>query len=282
MGVESVSLISAWFCAGLALAVIMLIAWRVQRLTGNSGWIDVIWSFATGLVGFLLALAPLQSSIAATSPRQLLVAACIGLWSLRLAWHIGARSRGQHEDPRYAQLQRDWGQQFSKRLLVFLQIQAAAAWLLVLAVMLAAHNPAPGLSALDIFGLILAVTGIVGEAIADRQLRRFRATGNLTKSVCDQGLWRWSRHPNYFFEWLTWCSYPLISISFAATAPWAWGWLAWIAPLFMYWLLVHVSGIPPLEAHMLRSRGELYARYQARVSAFFPIPLKSPEPRTPS
>jgi steroid 5-alpha reductase family enzyme len=84
-------------------------------------------------------------------------------------------------------------------------------------------------------------------------------------------LWRWSRHPNYFFQWLGWLAYPIIAIS----PDYAWGWASLLAPAFMYWILVHVTGVPPLEAQMLRSRGERYREYQSRTSVFFPLPPHS-------
>jgi steroid 5-alpha reductase family enzyme len=112
----------------------------------------------------------------------------------------------------------------------------------------------------------VALVALGGEAVADRQLRGFRTDPGNRNRICDQGLWGWSRHPNYFFEWLHWCAYPLLAIA----AGWWPATLALIGPTLMYWLLVHVSGIPPLEAQMLRSRGEAYRDYQRRVSGFFP------------
>ncbi len=120
----------------------------------------------------------------------------------------------------------------------------------------------------DYLGALILLAGIAGEALADAQLKKFRNDPANKGRVCDVGLWRWSRHPNYFFEWLGWLAYPVIAIS----PHYAWGWVALLAPAFMYWILVHVTGIPPLEAQMLRSRGERYRDYQARTSAFFPLP----------
>ena len=112
------------------------------------------------------------------------------------------------------------------------------------------------------------LAGIAGEGMADAQMHAFRADVSNKGKVCERGLWAWSRHPNYFFEWLVWLAYPLIA---AGGLPAFW-WLAFIGPLLMYWLLTRVSGVPPLEEAMLASRGELYADYQRRVSAFFPLP----------
>jgi steroid 5-alpha reductase family enzyme len=115
---------------------------------------------------------------------------------------------------------------------------------------------------------MILLIGIAGEALADAQLKQFRGRPANKGRVCDVGLWRWSRHPNYFFEWLGWLAYPVIAIS----PDYFWGWATLPAPVFMYWILVHVTGIPPLEAQMLRSRGERYRDYQSRTSAFFPLP----------
>ncbi len=248
------------------LAAIMALAWAVQRRTGNSGWADAAWSFATGLGGAALALASGPSMA-----RRLLVAGLVLLWALRLGAHIAARTGGGAEDARYAQLRRDWGADFQRRLFWFLQIQAAAALLLVLSIGLAAAAPFPGLRLQDGLGAAMLLAAIGGEGVADRQLARFRADPANRGRVCDTGLWRWSRHPNYFFEWLGWVAYPVIAIGPGHR----WGWAALGGPIFMYWLLVHVSGIPPLEAHMARSRGTAFAAYKARTSAFLPLPPRS-------
>jgi len=258
-------LLCAWGAA--ALSVIMAGAWGIARRPGRSGWIDVIWSLAVGLVGAGLSLVPVQGAI---SLRQELVAGMVALWSLRLGGHIAMRTAGHGDDPRYAQLRREWGENFSGRLFLFLQIQALAAWLLVICVILAAHRPGAFPAWSDGAGAVLLVLAVLGEGAADRQLRAFRRRAGRQGGICDTGLWGLSRHPNYFFEWLGWCAYALIAIG--PDAGWGPGWLALLGPLFMYWLLVHVSGIPPLEAHMLRSRGPAYQRVQRRISAFWPIP----------
>ena len=253
--------------AGLAFA--MAIAWLVQRLTGNSGWVDTIWSFATGAGGVAAALIPLPG---ANPLRQIAVAILIALWAGRLGLHIAGRAAKGEDDPRYAAMARQWGKLWPLYLLVFLEIQAAASVVLVLAVRLAATNPAPVPTITDVAGLALLIAAVIGEAIADGQLRRFAKSHK--GAVCDAGLWRYSRHPNYFFEWLGWCAWAVIAFdpqhppSFAALG----------APILMYVLLVHVSGIPPLEAHMLNTRGERFRAYRARTSAFFPAPLKPEKP----
>ena len=119
-------------------------------------------------------------------------------------------------------------------------------------------------------GALILLAGIAGEALADAQLKVFRTDPANKGRVCDVGLWRWSRHPNYFFEWFGWLAYPVIAISPGDPLSYPWGFAALLGPVFMYWILVYVTGIPPLEAQMLRSRGDRYRDYQSRTSPFFP------------
>jgi steroid 5-alpha reductase family enzyme len=260
--------------AGLAigLALVMTGAWVIVVRTGKSGWIDAIWSLAVGAAGIVAALIATGSGTPTT--RQIVVAALAAIWSLRLGLHIAQRTvSGGGDDPRYAKLREEWGDAFPRRLLLFLQIQAACGFLLVLSILVAAHNPAPGLRVGDGLGALLLVAAIVGEGIADNQLVRFRADPANKGRVCDIGLWGVSRHPNYFFEWLGWLAYAVIAID--PTGGYVWGWIALAGPALMYWLLVYASGIPPLEAHMLRSRGDAFRAYQARVNAFWPGPPRA-------
>ncbi|NTF32692.1 DUF1295 domain-containing protein [Rhizobium skierniewicense] len=251
---------------GLSLA--MTSAWAIQRKTGASGWIDTIWSFAVGIGGLVAALAA-----QGTLERRIAAFMIIAIWSIRLGSHIGTRTKGGGEDPRYAKLVEDWGSKAGKRLFQFLQIQALAGFVLVLAIYLAASNPSPFPTWLDIIAVVLALVALVGEAVSDRQLSRFRKKPEAKTGVCEDGLWGYSRHPNYFFEWLFWCSWPLMAL----TGPSPLSWASLLAPALMYWLLVHASGIPPLEEHMLRSRGEKFKSLQRRVNAFFPGPRKEEE-----
>lgn len=259
---------------GICLSLTMAGAWHIALHTGKSGWIDAIWTFATGLGGAVAAV--LSFADAGITTRQVLVAAMATLWSLRLGIYIVIRTAQGGEDPRYGQLREAWGNAYARRLFWFLQIQAVAALLLALSIMIAARNPAPSLTIFDWLGLAILVLAIAGEGIADSQLATFRANPGNRGKVCQAGLWGASRHPNYFFEWFGWLGYAMIAIG--PNHPYPWGWFALAGPLFMYWLLVHASGIPPLEAHMLRSRGRAYEDYQQRVNAFWPIPQRD-EPR---
>ena len=253
--------------AGGELFAVMSLAWIAQRMTGNSGWVDVAWSLATGLAGVTLSLTPLDGGV--TGTRAWVVAALVAAWSLRLGGHIALRAAAGIEDPRYAALQKEWGAQFPARLYGFLLLQALVAFGLAAGIGLAARNPA-GFGPLEGLAILVLAAASAGEAAADATLRRFKANQANRGRICAAGLWAWSRHPNYFFEWLVWVAYPL----FALSGAWPWGWLAFAAPALMYWTLRHASGVPPLETHMQARYGTAWTEYAARVPVFFPrIPL---------
>ena len=127
----------------------------------------------------------------------------------------------------------------------------------------------------DLAGVIILAVAIIGEAIADLQLARFKARNAGSGGICDAGLWAWSRHPNYFFEWLGWLAYPVIAIDPARPVTL----LSLAAPLVMFVVLRFVTGVPPLERAMLASRGERFRAYQARTSPFIPLPPRRPKGR---
>ncbi len=264
--------IKAALAIAICLSMIMALAWAVRRQTNNSGWVDAVWTFGMGIVGLASALIVLPGAEDWTS-RQIIVAILIALWSLRLGAHIAQRNLEIEDDPRYAALAKEWGAEASQRMFWLLQKQALVTIPLALSVFLAAQNPVSGLRLQDALAILVALMAIIGEGISDRQLRQFKSRSDTASGVCDQGLWRWSRHPNYFFEWLGWLAYPIFAIDLSGTYPW--GWLALAGPLCMYWLLRHVSGIPLLEKHLIQSRGDAYHAYQNRTSAFFPLPAKS-------
>lgn len=245
------------------MAAAMALATVVERRTGNSGWIDVVWTFGLGATGVLGALLPFGDAPLA---RRLLVAALALAWALRLGLHIARRTRGIAEDPRYAKLRRDWGERADAQMARMLQMQALASIPLALGIVLAAHQPAPTLGWRDLAGTLVFAVGIVGGAVADRQLRAFSRSGQ--GGICDRGLWAWSRHPNYFFECVLWCAYAVIAAAYPL------GWIALLAPAAITFLLVRISGIPPLEEHMLAKHGAAYRAYQEKTSALVPLPPK--------
>jgi len=253
---------------GAALSAAMTIAWVLEQRAGNASWIDFGWTSAVRLSACVGALAPMGAG--SNTARSLACGGLIALWCARLAGHLLRRAVGGIDDLRYEQLRRDWGANASWRMFWFAQAQATAGIPLVLAVRLEAHRAREWPDAQDTAGMAFWLIGIGGAALSDWQLRRFVANTSPSGQVCDVGLWRWSRHPNYFFEWLGWTGTAIIAFGIASPNPF--GWIGLSAPTLMYWLLVHVSGIPPLEEHMLRTRADAFRAYQRRTSAFFPFP----------
>jgi steroid 5-alpha reductase family enzyme len=254
----------------VAMTVVMVAAWAYGLARANGGWTDVFWTFGSGATLAAAALFPLEAG-AAPQPRQWLVAGLVALWALRLGTYIAGRV-GQHaEDPRYARFRKDWGAAYARNMLFVTLPQAPATALLALSVVIAARTPGAQLALRDVLGVALLMIAIGGEALADAQMKLFKAAPDNKGKVADVGLWGWSRHPNYFFEWLGWLAYPVIGLDPARPVTW----LSFSAPLVMFLLLTRVSGIPPLEQAQLASKGEAYRAYQARVSAFFPFPPKA-------
>lgn len=245
----------------LLMSAVMTAAWAYGRRRRNGGWTDVFWTWGSGAA---LALAALLTP--GDTGRGLLVAGLVVLWSLRLGAYLTPRVAGREdEDPRYARFRQEWGAAYPRRMLQFALSQAVATALLALSVAAAAGRPGP-LGLRDGLAVVVFLAALAGEAVADAQMRRFRADPANRGMVMDRGLWAWSRHPNYVFEWAVWLAYPVIALDPGRPA----SWLTLIAPAVMYLLLTRVSGVPPLEEAMLRSRGEAYRDYQRRVPVFFP------------
>jgi len=253
----------------IGLSVVMMLAWAYQRRVNNAGWVDVFWTAGLGLAGVAMALAPIPGTSGPTE-RQVLIALMAAVWAIRLGSYLGIRVAHHAEDVRYNDFRRAWGADFQRRMFWFLQAQAAASIILAICILAAARHPATGIRLADWLGVAILAIAIGGEGIADSQLKQFKGNPANKGGVCNIGLWRWSRHPNYFFEWLVWVSYAVMAADFSGV--YLWGWIALIGPVSMYYLLVYVSGIPPLETLMLKSRGDAYRRYQAVTSAFFPLP----------
>ncbi|MBS0367143.1 MAG: DUF1295 domain-containing protein [Proteobacteria bacterium] len=245
---------------GLA-ALTMTLGWRWQRARLNAGIVDVLW--AAGLAGSALLSALLGHG--ALWPR-LLLALCGGLWGARLARHLWRRVRAEPEDGRYRHLRQIWREDQWHWFALF-QFQAALVALFAVPFVIAANNPVTCRYCLALAAVVW-IASVSGESLADRQLARFRADPRSRAHACRVGLWRYSRHPNYFFEWLHWFTYVALAIG----APGSWASL--IGPAAMFVFLRWVSGIPHTEAQALRTRGEDYRSYQRSTSMLFPWPPK--------
>ena len=238
----------------------------IARRLANFGLVDLAWS-----LGFA-PLAAFYGSYATGAPlRRAVIATMAVFWSLRLGGYLARRVLGHLavEDGRYQQLRRDWAGNLNWKMFGFFQVQAVLLVGLSTPFLIAARNPAPGLHLLEWVGAALWLIALCGEALADLQLASFKRNSANKGLVCDTGLWRWSRHPNYFFEWLIWVAFAL----FALTSPW--GWLALACPALMLFFLLKVTGIGYTEEQLLRSKGDAYRAYQVRTSAFVPWPPKS-------
>jgi len=242
-------------CAGFAAL------YAVARRMDNYGIVDIAWSYAFGALALFYALAA-----QGWAPRRILLGAIALLWSLRLGTHLYVRVIGHHpeEDGRYQEMRRRWAANFARKMAVFYQQQAVSVVVLGLPFLLIARNPTPQFHPLEIAGAILWLVAVLGEATADAQLNAFKKNPDARGRVCDTGLWAYSRHPNYFFEWCVWVAF----FVFACASPW--GWTSILCPAVMLYLLLRVTGIPLTEEQSLRSRGDAYRAYQHRVSAFIP------------
>ncbi len=238
--------------------------WLVQRKTGNAGIVDIGWS---GTIPLIVVFAAVL--IGNPSPLRLgLLTAMAVLWGGRLVWHIHHRSHGKPEDGRYAELRRAWGAQVQPKMFLFFQFQAAAAVLFSVPFLLSLGQTSNTLLSLEVAAFLLWLFAWLGEASADRQLARFKRDPASKGKVCEAGWWHYSRHPNYFFEWLIWVANAL----FAWSAPHgAW---ALLCPALMLFFLFKVTGIPATEEQALKSKGDAYRRYQQTTSVFVPLPRR--------
>jgi steroid 5-alpha reductase family enzyme len=245
-----------WAVAGTLLAGLYLL----QRRTGDATAVDAGWAASLVLIAIVYAVfAPGKVE------HRALIATMVVLENLRLAVVV-LRRVGNGEDSRYQELRSRWRARGREQVsfAVFYQAQAALAAILSGPILLASFNRHDGLALVEWVGAALWLVAATGERTADRQLARFKADPANRGTTLRSGLWRYSRHPNYFFQWLTWCAYALVALA----APW--GWIGLYAPALILCLIVFVTGIPPSEQAALRSRGDDFRRYQRETSAFIP------------
>ncbi len=231
-----------------------------QRRSGNAGIVDVGWSAGMGLAALLYAIL-----LDGYAPRVWLVTALVMAWSFRLAGYIlFNRVLGREEDGRYTRLREYWGNAAPRNFFFFFQAQALLVVVFSIPYLMVMLNPAPTLGLWDVLGVAIWLIAVAGESIADRQLARFRSDPANKGRTCRAGLWNYSRHPNYFFEWVHWWTYVVMSIGAPGHL------LTWLGPILMFLFLFKVTGIPYTEKQALASRGDDYRDYQRTTSAFFP------------
>lgn len=254
----SISAQFEWIAAGAVVG--MFVLWLIQVRTKDAGVVDMGWAGLLGLAAMF------SGATGSGDPgRRALIATIGGVWGLRLAWHVLTdRVLKGDEDGRYQELREKFGSRINLFHLAFFQLQGVLVLLLSGPFVLAASAPRLSPTWLDVVGMAVWLIGIAGESIADGQLKRFKRRPESKGKTCRDGLWKYSRHPNYFFEWLMWCAYAAIASQAHM------GWLACLAPALMLLLIVKVTGIPPTEKRALKSRGEEYRKYQRETSAFIP------------
>jgi steroid 5-alpha reductase family enzyme len=250
---------------GALVGAMMFALWLLHLRLGNASVVDPGWAYGLAIVAASYALLG-----PGYPPRRWLVAAMAAIWGLRLGTYLLLRIIGQPEEGRYQQLRREWGRNIALKFLIFFEFQAVLDVFLSLPFLLAVLNPEPALHLLEYAGALLWLVALIGETIADAQLAAFKRDPASHGQVCQRGLWNYSRHPNYFFEWLIWVAWAL----FALASPY--GWFSVACPALMLYFLFRVTGIPATESQALRSKGDAYRRYQLSTSAFVPWFKKSP------
>jgi steroid 5-alpha reductase family enzyme len=246
---------------GAALIVgMMFVLWVVHLLIRNAAIVDVGWAAGLGILALYYAVAA-----PGYPARKWVIASMAGFWGLRLAAYLLlARIVGHPEEGRYVQLRKEWKNNLALRFLFFFEFQALLVTVLSVPFLLACLDTRTPLGFVEKFAAGLWLVSMIGEAIADRQLNAFKKNPENQGKTCREGLWKYSRHPNYFFDWLVWVAYAV----FALTSPW--GWIALISPALMLYFLLSATGIPATEAQALRSRGDEYRAYQRTTSTFVP------------
>jgi steroid 5-alpha reductase family enzyme len=252
-----------------AFAVALMAAiWALALQINNLGIVDIAWSGAFAPIAVFCAL-----TLHGNPARRWLIAGMVVLWSLRLATHIGVRVAAHHpqEDARYSEIRAQWKSCCQWKLLLFFEMQAGLIAILSIPFLLGCLNAEPRISPQEYAGAALWLVAVAGETIADQQLKQFRANPKNRGQVCFAGLWNFSRHPNYFFEWLVWVGFYF----FALGSPL--GCATIYCPALMLYFLLRVTGIPLTEKLSVQSKGDAYREYQRTTSAFVPWFKKAPQ-----
>jgi steroid 5-alpha reductase family enzyme len=247
-----------------AILVSLFLLWLVSLKLRDSSIVDIFWGLGFVLIGWVtFALAD------GVLPRRLLIASLTTLWGGRLSAYLAWRNLGKGEDPRYVAMRARHGEKWPLRSLfqVFI-LQGALMFLVSLPIQVAQHaQTPPALGLADALGAGLVLLGVLIEGLGDLQLARFKAQPDNRGKVMDQGLWRYTRHPNYFGDFVVWWGLYVIALGTGSA------WWTVVGPLVMSILLMRVSGVTLLEKSLKQRPG--YAEYVRRTSPFFPRPPRT-------
>lgn len=254
--------ISIFFLGLFVCLFVMFISWLISQKLNYYSLVDVVWSYGIGLVSIIFAC------VSSGALSKKLIAVTLALfWSIRLGTHLAIRLKSHFpiEDSRYSGLKEKWSK---SKFLFFFLFQGVSQVLFSLPFLLLAQDPESAISGVSILGISIFAVGFVGESVADSQLNEFRLRPENKVKVCDVGLWKYSRHPNYFFEWVIWCGAAIAVMSSPS------GYFAFVSPMLMFLTLNFLTGVPAAEEQSLKSKGALYAEYQKKTNRFFPgLPL---------
>ncbi|MCP9439014.1 MAG: DUF1295 domain-containing protein [Nitrospira sp.] len=249
-----------------AMMVVMVILWFVQRRIKNAAIAEV--GFCLGLISVV---AGYTVQTIGGIERTVLTMMLVVLYAGRLGHYLLVnRVIGKEEDTRYQRLRKSWGSSERFNMFLYFQMYAVAVAVFSIPFLVVLWNPRPPTSVVELIGLLIWGVAVAGEARADRQLARFQADPANRGRVCRDGLWRYSRHPNYFFDWLHWWSYVVMTLG---ASGWA---FTLLGPVLMGWLIFKVTGIPPNETDALEKIGEEYRTYRLTTNAFVPGAPKKP------
>lgn len=251
-----------WIAGGLFLA--FSLCFLLARAIKNFGVVDVLWGFGFALVTLFAADLSMDEG---WLPRRLIVLGLVVLASARLGGHLLKRFIKWYpeEDRRYASMREHWTKHPYLAFYGAYLLQAGLMVLLSLPILWALLASPQTFLWTDIAGGVVLAIAVVGESVADNQLAQFiDEHKDDPKAICNVGLWRYSRHPNYFFQWSQWVGIALLGMAHPL------GWFGWLAPLLMFHFLMNVTGIKISEEQAIKKRGEAYREYQRETSAFFP------------
>lgn len=247
------------------MSVVMVILYFIQRSTSDAGIVDAGWAAGVGALGVFYAIFADGMVL-----NRVLIAILAGIWGTRLSVYLLVnRVLKGNEDGRYQMLREKWGDKNQLYFFIFFQVQAFWSVLFAIPFLPCVYVKEPPSLVFPIIAILIWLIAVIGESMADWQLAGFRADVNNRGKTCRIGLWKYSRHPNYFFEWIHWFAYVFLAIGSSYI------WVAFSGPVIMLLFLYKITGIPYTEKCALASRGEDYRQYQRTTSAFIPwIPKK--------